>query len=383
MQEHYVDSPQQLLDLCARLRDSAWLALDTEFMREKTYYAQFCLLQVANKDLIACVDPIGLDLAPLLELIYNPAIVKVMHAGRQDLELFYDLRQTLPRPVFDTQLAATVLGQGEQIGYAALVQDILGVQLSKLHTRTDWSQRPLDPEQLHYAADDVRYLGAIYLAQQRALQDKGRQSWLQDDFAELTDEKNYVNSPLNAWQRVRQTSVLKGVQLAVLRALTAWREERAKAVNRPRKWIVSDEVLVDLAKRMPETEEQLSKLRGLEAQTIKSHGATLLELIRAAQALPREQWPQLPACNRVDASQDALVDALMAVVRIRSAQNAVSTATLATRKDLEALVLGHADTVVLHGWRAGLVGHDLQSFLEGRLALKAQDGKLQVCPAEI
>lgn len=382
MQEHYVDSPQQLLDLCARLRGSAWLALDTEFMREKTYYAQFCLLQVANEDLIACVDPLALDLGPLLELIYDPAIVKVMHAGRQDLELFYDLRQTLPRPVFDTQLAATLLGQGEQIGYAALVQNILGVQLDKLHTRTDWSQRPLDPEQLHYAADDVRYLGAIYLAQQSALQDKGRQDWLHDDFAELTDEKNYVNSPLNAWQRVRQTNVLKGVQLAVLRAVTAWREERAKVANRPRKWIISDEVLVDLAKRMPETQEQLSKLRGLEAQMAKSQGATLLELVRAARILPREQWPQLPSHDRLDASQDALVDALMAVVRVRSAQNAVSAATLATRKDLEALVLGHADAAVLHGWRAGLVGHDLQAFLEGRLALRTQHGKLRVCPVD-
>ena len=145
MQEHYVDTPQQLMDLCERLHGSAWLALDTEFMREKTYYAQFCLLQIANDKLIACVDPLALDLGPLLEIIYDPSIVKVMHSARQDLELFYDLRQALPRPVFDTQLAATLLGHGEQVGYGALVQDMLDVKLDKLHTRTDWSKRPLDP----------------------------------------------------------------------------------------------------------------------------------------------------------------------------------------------------------------------------------------------
>ncbi len=381
MQEYYVDSPGQLLELCARLRASSWVVLDTEFMREKTYYAQFCLLQIANEDLVACVDPLALNLDPLLDLIYDPAVVKVMHSARQDLEILYDLRHDLPRPLFDTQIAATVLGYGDQIGYGSLVQGMFGVELDKSHTRTDWCQRPLDPKQLRYAADDVRYLVQIYLRQRTELERSGRLDWLAGDFAELTDERKYINSPLNAWRRIRQANTLKGVQLAVLRALAAWREERAKAVNKPRKWILSDDVLLELARHMPLDTERLARIRGLEAQTLKRSGNDIIALIADSKALPKEQWPQMEIPARLDARQEALVDTLMAVVRMRGTENAVSPATLTTRKELESLVLGQNDVPILHGWRGALVGRDLLALLQGKLSLSVKEGDLDISSA--
>ncbi|MEO6696546.1 MAG: ribonuclease D [Gammaproteobacteria bacterium] len=379
MQEYYVNTPQQLTALCRDLRDSRWLAIDTEFMREKTYYAQLCLLQVASDDIIACVDPLALsDLSPLLDLIYNPAVVKILHSARQDLEIFYDLRGELPQPVFDTQIAATLLGHGDQVGYGPLVRAMCGVQLDKAHTRTDWCQRPLDPEQVHYAADDVRYLGHIYHAQHDELSRMGRLEWLSEDFAELTDNRRYAGSPQLAWRKIHNANQLKGVQLAALQALTGWREERAKAINIPRKWVLSDEVLFELARRMPKDETELAKQRGLEAGFAKRHGAELLELIARAAELPKEQWPELQATPRLDSHQAALADVLMAVVRLRGEESRVSPATLATRKDLEQIVLGRKDAVPLHGWRRALVGDDLLGIVEGRLSLQVSDSGLGI-----
>ncbi len=382
MQEYYVSTPQQLTTLCHALRHSRWLAIDTEFMREKTYYAQLCLLQVASEDVIACVDPLALaDMSPLLDLIYSSAIVKVMHSGRQDLEIFYDLRGELPRPMFDTQIAATLLGHGDQVGYGALVRAMCGVQLDKAHTRTDWCRRPLDPEQVHYAADDVRYLGHIYHAQRDELSRMGRLDWLSEDFAELTDSRRYAATPQLAWRKIHHAHLLKGAQLAALQALTGWREERAQATNKPRKWLLADEILFELARQMPKDDAGLAKIRGLEAGTAKRHGGEFLELIARAAQLPKEQWPELQAPPRLDSSQAALADVLMAVVRLRGEDSKVSPATLATRKDLEQIVLGRRDVAPLHGWRHALVGEDLLGIVEGRLGLRVSDSGLKVTAA--
>lgn len=382
MQALYIDSPEQLAALCARLRGQTWVALDTEFMREKTYYAQFCLLQLAGPDWVACIDPLALtDIGALLDVLYDPAITKVMHSARQDLELFYDLRGELPGPVFDTQIAAALLGYGDQVSYAALVRGMLDVDLDKAHTRTDWSRRPLDPAQLRYAADDVRYLAHVYLCQRDALNERGRTEWLHDDFAELTDKRKYANTAHDAWYRIRQANTLKGVQWAVLRALAAWREEGARAADKPRKWIIADEVLVELARHTPTDAQALAKVRGLDTPFIKRSSTQLLDIIRAAKALPKEQWPRLEPVQRLDARQEALVDTLMAVVRTRGTQNTVSPAVLTTRKELEQLVLGRRDTSVLRGWRAALVGQELLEILQGRLTLQVRDGDLCISPA--
>ncbi len=379
MQDYYVDSPRQLSELCECLRGSRWIALDCEFMREKTYYAQLCLLQLATEDVVACVDPLALaDMSPLLDILYDPAVTKVLHSSRQDLEIFYDLRGDLPRPVFDTQVAAALLGYGDQVGYSGLVQGMLGVQLDKSQTRTDWSIRPLTPEQLQYAVDDVRYLGKIYAVQRAELEQRGRLTWLEADFSELVDVRLYSNPPEQAWRRVRQAHSLKGVQLAVLRALAAWREQRARSSDRPRKWIVSDDVLLELARRMPGNADTLARVRGLEPGLLKQHGAEIVSITQAARELPQEAWPALEAPSRLTSAQEALTDALMAMVRLRGAQNATSTASLVTRKELERLVLGERDLPILHGWRGALVGQDLLALLQGESMLKVQQGKLDI-----
>lgn len=366
----YVDTPAALTALCERLRDQPWLALDTEFMREKTYQPQLCLLQVASADTVACVDPLTLDsLDPLLELIESPATVKVLHAARQDLEIFQLLRGRPPAPVFDTQLAATLLGHGDQIGYAALVKTELGVNLDKSHSRTDWSQRPLDAAQLRYAADDVRYLARLYPRLREALAARGRLDWLTEDFAALSDPATYSNPPEEAWRRVSGVNKLHGVQLAILQALAAWREQRAQASNRPRKWVLRDEVLADLARQAPTERARFGRIRGLDAGAVERFGAEWLALITHAKTLPRENWPELVPRLRLDEGQEAVADLMMAVLRQCAHTQHVSPASLANRRDLEAILAGRDDVPLLHGWRGALAGQHIQALLRGELQL--------------
>ncbi len=379
----YVDSPAALAELCQSLRHSPWLALDTEFIRERTYYPRLCLIQVADADTVACVDPLALDdLDPLLDLLYDPAIIKVLHSAYQDLEIFYHLRGAVPGPVFDTQVAATLLGHGEQMGYAALVMDMLGVELDKSQSRTDWTRRPLDPAQLRYAADDVRFLRGVYLRQRADLERRDRLDWLEDDFRELCEPGRYRVEPQEVWRRIKGHHQLKGAQLAVLRTLAAWREEQAIAADRPRRWILGDDVLLDLARRQPQDGDQLKHSRGLEAGALKRHGVTLLELIAQGRAAPPEQWPRQTPRLKLDAQQDALMDAMMALVRLRGAHHGVSPQTLAGRRDLERLLADDPDTALLHGWRARLAGREVMALLRGELRLEVHGGRLCALPIQ-
>lgn len=374
----FINTEAGLSELCEQLRGQPVLALDTEFLREKTYYAQLCLLQVAAEGVIACVDPLAIDLGPLLDIIYDPSVVKVMHSARQDMEIFFDLRDDVPRPLFDTQIAATLMGFGEQVGYANLVQQMLGVTLDKAATRTDWSQRPLDAEQINYAADDVRYLFTAYHQQFAQLTEKGRLEWLQSDFDEMSDRSTYSPAPDDLWKRVRGAQKLSSPQLAVLRGIAVWREERAQDSNRPRRWILKDEVMVDLAKRSPANIENLKKIRGIEERLLNRHGDALLNVIAAAKATDSAGWPTKSKGRRLTSEQDAVVDLLMAVLRLRGNENDVSPALLASRKQLEALVAGESDVPVLSGWRAELAGHDLQAVLAGEKPVRVVDGALVV-----
>ncbi|MCP4997122.1 MAG: ribonuclease D [Gammaproteobacteria bacterium] len=378
MQELYVDTPEQLQQLCDQLKGSQWLALDTEFMRERTYRAQLCLLQVSNGKIAACVDPIKLAaLKPLMEIIYDPQIIKVFHAGRQDLEIFHDLYQKLPTPLFDTQLAATLLGLGDQIGYGNLVQKLLDHSLEKGHSRTDWSRRPLDEKQQRYALDDVIYLGEIYLQLVQRLEDKGRSDWLSEDFAFLANPTTYSADPNNMWQKIKGRQHLKGVQLAVLQTLTAWREEGARKANKPRRWILKDEVLIDLSRHQPREQKQLERIRGLEPGTIARRGETLLKLISDAKDKPKSEWPAEKARPaRLNPNQDAVTDLLMACLRLLANDAHITPSALASRKDLEQLVTGEREIDLLHGWRRALAGESLLKVLEGDIVPRLADGKL-------
>ncbi len=378
MQEFYVDSVPGLNALCEQLRGSEWLAVDTEFMREKSYFPQLCLLQVSNGHLAASVDPLAIDdLAPLLDILYDPATVKIFHSGHQDLEIFYLLRQSLPVPLFDTQLAATLLGLGDQVGYGTLVQQVLEHSLEKGHTRADWSRRPLEQEQLRYALDDVIYLGEVYLKLVASLREKGRDRWLEDDFARLADPTTYAVDPDASWQRVKGRQRLKGIQLAVLKALSAWREERAIAANRPRRWIIKDEVLLDLARRMPGEIRQLERIRGLESGTVKHFGETLLERIAEARKIPKEQWPEEKRRSpRLSINQEAMADLLMCSLRLLAAEEGITPSALASQGDIERLIHGERDLAILDGWRKLIAGDALLEVLAGRRAPRVEEGKI-------
>ena len=383
MQTLYVDTPEALRALAESLRGSPWLALDTEFIREKTFRPQLSLVQVSNGSLTACVDPLALtDLTPLLDLIYDPTVTKVMHAARQDLEIFLELRGELPRPVFDTQVAATVLGYGDQVGYGSLVRQVLGVDLEKAHTRTDWMQRPLAPDQIEYAADDVRHLAPLYQRLRAQLDAKGRLDWLDEDFAALVEPRTYRTPPEEAWLRIRGAGKLKGAQLAALRALTAWREEQAMALDKPRRWILKDEMLIELARQMPDTLAKLGRVRGLEAAVANRHGQKLVTLIAAARRLPPEQWPVLDLAERLDASQEAVVDLLAGVVRQLGADQGVSPSAIACRRDLERVLLGDTEVSLLHGWRGMLAGQALCDIVAGKTRVRVEAGRLVLEPAQ-
>jgi ribonuclease D len=379
METRFINQSAALAQLCDDLGRSEFVAVDTEFVREQTYYPQVALIQIANDKIIACIDPLTVDdLAPLKALFANPSVTKVFHAADQDMEIFFLLFGELPQPLFDTQVAATVLGQGEQVGYAKLVKEMLDIELDKSHSRTDWLKRPLDPKQISYAEDDVRYLAQLYPLQLESLAQQNRTDWLADDFAALTNPQRYQTEPADAWRKVKGTNRLKGVQLAVLQKLCVWREEQAIGNNKPRRWVVSDLILLDLAKLRPKDLKGLEKIRGLPSHLLQRHGQTLLDCIRTAEAMPREEWPRLPRHHRLSGAEEALVDALSAIVKLCAAQYQITPSTLTGRKELEKLVQGERDLPVLSGWRRHHGGEQLLAFLQGEseLALEPQTGRL-------
>ena len=377
MTAQYIDTAAELSRFCQQIAHTRWMTVDTEFLREKTYLPQLCLIQVATENTIVCIDPIALtDLSPLLDLIYNPDIAVVFHAARQDLELLYLIRHELPTNVFDTQLAATVLGYGDQIGYGNLVKQCIDVDLDKAHSRTDWTKRPLDPDQIDYAADDVRYLRDVYKLLSQQLVDKKRTHWLDEDFAHLTSVDTYLVKPETMWRKVKGFGRLRGIQLAILQNLAAWREQRAVASNRPRRWILKDDVLLDLAKLAPETLDKFSLIRGLEANTIHRHGKELLAEISRAKTLPKEKWPTIKKIEPLTPQQDVIVDALMSLLRKYCIEQEIAPVALASRKDIERMVAGETDLPLLQGWRNDIVGHHLKAFLNGDLSISTDQNQL-------
>ncbi|TAN47749.1 MAG: ribonuclease D [Methylococcaceae bacterium] len=377
----YIDQTPALADFCQAIAGCSWLAMDTEFLRDKTYYPQFCLLQIAAGDQVACIDPLALtDLGPLLEILYDPNITKVLHAARQDMEIFYHLHGKLPSPVFDTQIAAPLLGIADQIGYAGLVQELLGAQLEKGHSRTDWSQRPLNAEQLKYAADDVIYLARLYPKMLQRLEKLGRLDWLTSDCQALCEPDVYENPPETAWLRLSGAYKMKGAALSIIQTLAAWRERTAQQENLPRGWVLKDDVLFDLARLQPKTPVQLQTLRALAERTVKRHGEEICALVRQALAQPPQALPQKSRPSLGTPDKEALLDLLGAVVRLLAERHTLNPAVVAGRKDLEALAAGEADCKLREGWRYHLVGAELEALLRGEHQLSVSDGRLLLEP---
>ncbi|MDP7537481.1 MAG: ribonuclease D [Methylococcales bacterium] len=383
MQIQYINTPEKLAVLCQDLAGAPWLALDTEFLREKTYYSKFCLLQIATPSLVACVDPLALEtIDNLLDIIYNPEVVKVFHSARQDLEIFYHLRGSLPTPVFDTQVAAPLLGFQDNPGYAMLVSSWLNVNLTKEHTRTDWSSRPLSEGQIAYAADDVIYLAEIYQRMLKKLTDLGRLTWLKDDFDHLSDVTVYQANPELAWLKIRGLKKLTKKQLSVAQSLAQWRERSAQQENRPRNWLLRDDLIIDLARLQPNKIGELIKVRNLHERTVKRHGHELCALIQ--QAVQEEPVPRVATVTNADKNHhhDAIVDVLNAVVRIRAKENSISASVLASRKQLDELLQNASESCLLQGWRASMVGNELLAIISGELWVGVAADTIQIASPE-
>lgn len=367
----YVTDTPALDDVCARMRAVGVVGLDTEFMRERTYFAQLCLVQLATVDEVAVVDPLapGLDLASLDALLADRSVLKVLHAGIQDLEILHQRTGSAPGPVFDTQVAATLAGFANQVGYAALVQGLLGVTVGKGERFTDWARRPLDAKQLAYAEEDARHLPVLYAELRARLERDGRLEWLRAEFERLADPATYEVDPYEQYRRVKRASSLNRRHLGVLRDVTAWRETEARSRDIPRRRVLPDEVLVEIARRVPGDERALEAVRGVRGRLSRSAAGGLLEAVAKGAALPDAELPRIERGTRREAPE-GVVELMAAFVRIRARHEGVAAPLLASRHELEALACGDREgSPLLQGWRRELVGRDLVSLLEGRVSL--------------
>jgi ribonuclease D len=358
---HIVTTTAALAEWAERLGKTSVIGLDTEFLRERTYRAELCLIQAATEDDATCIDPLaGIDLTPLVGPLTSDRSVKVMHASRQDLEVLFPLAG-LVRPVFDTQIAAALTGLPAQVGYGDLVKRTLGVELAKSHTRTDWSRRPLSTEQVEYALDDVRYLLPLKSSLEEQLDKLGRLAWLAEELAGLSDVQAFVVDPDNAWQRLKGLRGLDPGRTRLTRALAAWRERRAIDRNRPRGWILDDISLREIVMRVPRTVEQLQQVPEMAPAIVKNCAEDLLRIV--AEADVPDPPPPVISRPRPSPEQMALVKKLGALNQAIAQQLGLSPEVLATRRDIESLAEGGRDLGILQGWRKEIVGERLLAAL--------------------
>lgn len=376
----FIDTDAALHAFCAALGHPEWVALDTEFLRERTYFPKFCLLQLATPDCVACIDPLTVgDLSPLDPLLDDPHVMKVFHAARQDLEILYQLRGRLPEPVFDTQFAAPFVGLPEQIGYATLAAELLGIRLDKGHTRTDWSARPLSDAQLRYATEDVVYLGQIYLALSEQLERLRRRAWVDEDMQSLARPELYDPDPKDAWLRISGGAQLGALQAKRLAALAAWRERLARTQDCPRNWIVKDDVLLEVARQGPRNAAALKRIRAIDERTAKRFTEDLLTIIHEVAEAPPIA-PTLAARPPPSDSlpQEALLDVFSALLRLKGAEFSLNPALIATRRELREFLSDPGRSALLRGWRGAVVGQDLLALMNGSKALRVVEGLLRV-----
>jgi ribonuclease D len=356
-----ISTTAELTELATRLAATPAIAVDTEFLRERTYRAELCLIQIATREEAVCVDPLVLtDLTALAQPLTTARPVKVMHACRQDLEVLYPVAGRVG-PIFDTQIAAALSGAPAQVGYADLVRRLLGCDLSKAHTRTDWSRRPLSAAQIEYALDDVRYLLPLKDLLEEQIDKLGRSEWLAQELATLASAANFAVPPEQAWLRIKGLQGVDAARARLLQDLAAWRERRAVERNRPRGWILDESVLREIVLRVPRTMQELAAIADLPASVIKHCGADILEHVLAAR-IP-DPPPALEARVRPDPAKTALLRRLADLNQAIAAELSMSPEVLTTRRELELLADGRRDVPVLQGWRRGVVGERLLADL--------------------
>ncbi len=377
----FITTSAELAALCTRLAAEEFVTVDTEFMRERTYYPELCLVQLAGAMEVAVVDAQakGIDLAPLGALLAAPGIVKVFHACRQDVEIFLLMFGAVPENLFDTQVAAMVAGFGDQVGYDALVAALTGGHIDKAHRFSDWSARPLTRAQVEYAAADVTHLRVVYERLLARLRVDGRMDWVAREMAALADPSTYRVDPERAWERLKLRTGNRR-QLAMVQAIAAWREREAQRVNIPRQRLVKDEQIPEIAALAPENAEALAKARGISSGFAQGKsGISLLAVIVAAKAQPEADLPRVESRRDAPRASPAMVALLKVLLNAVAEQNNVAARLIANAEDIEALALDEAaENPVLVGWRGEMFGRDAQRLIRGEIALSAQGRKVKI-----
>ena len=373
----YITLPDQLAAFCERAASAKVLAIDTEFLRERTYYPKLCLIQAATGDEVALIDPIALDdLSAFANLLADDSIVKVFHACSQDLEVLHAALGVVPKPVFDTQVAATFLGLRQQMGYGALVEELCGVHLAKAEALSDWTHRPLSAHQLDYAEDDVRYLPRMYDDMVRRLSAADRLGWVLPEMDALIEKAETERDPRLAFLHLKRTSSLTRKQMGVAREACAWREQVAAERDVPRRWVVSDEVIVECCRRIPRDAAALRRIRGAEQMGDKM-AAGLLRALRKGSSANTADIPHQRRHERPSPETEGALDLMYALTRIVAKQNNLAVQLLASRDDLHDYLLRRPSPLD-NGWRHDLLATRLDQLLDGECGLTVKDGHVEL-----
>lgn len=376
-----IETTAALEEACLKLAKSEFITIDTEFLRETTFWPELCLIQMASPDLEVIVDPLakGIDLAPFFALMADASVVKVFHAARQDIEIIHHLGNLIPQPIFDTQVAAMVCGFGDSISYDQLVNRIKGVQIDKSSRFTDWSRRPLTDKQLDYAAADVTHLRDVYLSLKEQLEREGRALWVSEEMAVLESASTYDMHPDDAWLRLK-SRLRKPTELAILKFVAAWREREARSRNVPRSRVLKDDGLFEIAQQQPKDTEALGRLRTIPKGWERSaSGAAIVEAVNAALALPKTDMPHAPKHVHVPEGTAAAVELLKVLLKLVSDRQGVAAKIIANSDDLEKIAAEgeNAQVGALSGWRRDLFGDMALRLINGGVALRFVDKKVE------
>ena len=378
-----ITSSEELKDFCQDLTDAPFVTVDTEFLRERTYYPKLCLIQISAPNIEAiAIDPIAapnIDLSPLEAIFKNQNILKVMHAGRQDMEIFHKLFGYLPTPYFDTQIAAMVCGYGEQVGYEALVRSVMDIDVDKSKQYTDWSLRPLSQAQINYALNDVIYLKDVYIHLDKELKKTGREKWVVEEMAALLDIELYDPPLQDLWRRIR-IKTNKPHKLAVLQDLAIWREEFARKKDLPRSHIMKDETIAEIALQSPTNVKSLARIRGVSDRFAEGDkGSILIKIVQKAIEKDIKDCPQKDIKEPVPQHLMPTLEMLKMLLRIQASEHNVAAKLIAKSEDLETLAIGKDQSLaVLKGWRHEIFGQKALALKDGKIAFSLKKGQIHI-----
>ncbi|MBB2700684.1 ribonuclease D [Rhizobium phaseoli] len=376
-----IETTADLAAACKELAKSDFITIDTEFLRETTFWPELCLIQMASPTLEVLVDPLakGIDLAPFFELMADTKVLKVFHAARQDIEIIFNRGNLIPHPIFDTQVAAMVCGFGDSVSYDQLVSRIKNVHIDKSSRFTDWSRRPLSDKQLEYALADVTHLRDVYLSLKAELDREGRTSWLSEEMDILEARETYDMHPDDAWQRLKMR-LRKPQELAILKYVAAWREREARARNVPRSRVLKDDAIYEIAQQQPKDAEALGRLRTIPKGWERSaSGAAVVEAVNAALALPKADMPHVPRQTQAPEGAAAAVELLKVLLKLISEKHGVAPKVIANSEDLDKIAADgeKADVAALHGWRRDLFGEPALQLIQGQIGLRFAGRKVE------